>query len=551
MTGAEYIVDVITQMGTTDVFGIPGAVILDFLYACESHPEIEPHLNYHEQMASYAAIGYAQASGNLGVAYSTRGPGVANMITAITESYFESVAVLFLTAHTSHDKSKQRFVTDQEVDFTESLKPFCKLSKRIDTVSELKEVLPAACKLAVSGRRGPVFIDIDTKLFKQEVEKDFIEPDSSEEITSKLKVIAEKLKVAKRPIILVGDGVRNANAYNEIEEFAINNDLPILSSRGAQDIFAKSKMYYGYIGSHGIRYSNFILSKADLIISLGNRLSFPIASKSYKSIYENAVIIRIDTDEYELERDIPNSMPVHADICDVKHEIKCIDVIKNKDWIKCCNTLKEQLNEEDIADNASIIADFLKQIDEDVSIVSDVGNNEFWVSRAYEFVHPNTALFFSKSYGTLGVGIGKAIGVYYASHRPVICFVGDQGFQYNSQEMQFISHWQLPITIVVLNNNCSAMIRDKELQKYDHAIHTTKETGYSTPDFSLLADAYGVKYMELSLGDKVKCDFHEPMLIEMRLDPDERLVPSLPIGKPCQDMYPELDREKYSKLNNL
>ncbi|WP_026499124.1 thiamine pyrophosphate-binding protein [Butyrivibrio sp. WCD2001] len=551
MTGAEFVVDTITQMGTTDVFGIPGAVVLDFLYAAEANPDINIHLNYHEQMSSYAAIGYAQSSGKLGVAYSTRGPGVTNMMTAIAEAYFESVAVLFLTAHSNNDVSKQRFVADQEVDFTASIKPFSKMAVRINSVDELKEVFPKACKLAVTGRRGPVFIDLDTSLFREPLEGSLIiKEEPNQEVDSDLSVISEGLKLSKRPVILVGDGVRQTDSINEILGFARRNEIPILSSRGSQDIFAGSEFYYGYVGSHGIRYSNFIMSKADLLICLGNRLSFPLKSKSYKSIYENAKIIRIDVDEYELEKVIPNSISIRADIKDIKKYIEKIELNPYSEWLQVCDELKRQLNEEDVTENVSKVAEVLSLINTSSSIVSDVGNNEFLVSRAYEMVHPDAPLFFSRSFGTLGIGIGKAIGIYYATHKPVVCFIGDQGFQYNSQELQFISQWKLPISVVVLNNNASAMIRDKELQKYGSPLHTTIETGYATPNFEKLADAYRVEYVDAVRSDYMLLN-GKPMLIEVKLNSDEKLVPSLPIGKPCQDMSPELDRDRYSRLNNL
>lgn len=151
----------------------------------------------------------------------------------------------------------------------------------------------------------------------------------------------------------------------------------------------------------------------------------------------------------------------------------------------------------------------------------------------------------------MGIAIGKAIGVYYATKRPVICFIGDQGFQYNSQELQYISQWKLPICIVILNNQTSAMIKDKEIQKYGKVIHTTKESGYSTPDFKMLASAYDVDYYRSFDGDIRLTNELKPSLVNVILDDHEQLLPCLPYGNPIQDLSPELERKRYLFLNNL
>lgn len=554
MTGAEYIVEVLCQKGVSDAFGIPGGVLLDLIYAFHEHSDIEVHLNYHEQMSTYAAVGYAQASGKLAVTYATRGPGVTNMMTAIAEAYCESIPVLFLSAHTGKENTKQRFVLDQEIDLTESIKYYSKFSRRINTVEELTKYLNVACELAVSGRKGPVFLDIHTSVFKSEI------IDSCSNNTKKVvkndknacEYISSKLKTSKRPIILIGDGIRHANVNKEINDFASKNLIPILSSRGAQDLISWGEMYYGYIGSHGIRYSNFILSKADLIICFGNRLSFPISSESYKRIYQNAEFIRVDIDEDELDRNIPNSSSFYSDVSAIKEDLSGIVHDPYSEWISVCNEIKKSLLNNDISFNTQKVVDFLYRINGPVSLVGDVGNNEFLVSRAYEYVRPGCPFYFSKSFGTLGVGIGRAIGVYYSTKKPVICFMGDQGFQYNSQELQYIAQWNLPISVVILNNSVSAMIRDKELLKYDYPLQTTGNTGYKTPDFKRLASAYGIEYIEFKDEPLSRnLDFKSPHVIEMILDSEEEMVPNLPIGNLCQDMKPLLDRAEFDRLNDL
>lgn len=556
MTGAEFIVNTIINMGVTDVFGIPGDVILEFLYELKKHPtEISVHLNYHEQMASFAAIGYAQSSGKLGVTYSTRGPGITNMMTAIAEAYYESIPVLFLTSHNTTTISSRRCTYEQEVNFAEQIRPFSKYSAQINSLDELLNIFPLACNKAVTGRKGPVYIDIMNSLFKQIITDSNLDYYNNSQDSSNIDNIIYNLKIAisqsKRPLLLIGDGVRHSDSEEEIMRFLDCTSIPALSSRCSQDLLSRSEKYFGYIGSHGIRYSNFILSKADLIISLGNRLAFPIESESFYPVTKNAQIIRIDLDSSELEKAIPNSKCYCSDLKKVVAHFSELLAYDFSQWFAVCSELKENLADEDITVNVNFVIFIMQCINGFKSIVCDVGNNEFWVSRAYEKIRPKSHTFYSKSFGTLGVALGKAIGTYYATKQPVIAFIGDQGFQYNIQELQYISQWQLPIAIVILNNYSSGMIRDKEMQKYGEAYHTTCETGYSLPDIKQIARAYGIDYICLSNRHTKNITILKPTIIEALLDKEEYLQPNLLKGEPCQNLSPFLDKSRFNYLESL
>jgi len=172
MTGAEYIVDCLVKRGATDVFGIPGGVVLEFLYAVEAHKKIEAHLSYHEQAAGFAAVGYAQASGKLGVAYATRGPGLTNLSTAIGDAYFESLPTLFLTAHDKpYSKSTERFTQEQEFDTVSYLQPITKYAARIEQLDDLQSILEKALSAATTGNKGSVFVDVLADVFIAEIPK--------------------------------------------------------------------------------------------------------------------------------------------------------------------------------------------------------------------------------------------------------------------------------------------------------------------------------------------------------------------------------------------
>lgn len=555
MKVCDYIVDVLVQHGTTDAFGIPGAVLLDLLYAMQRRsPAITPHLCYHEQGAGFAACGYAQVSGRLGVAYGTRGPGFTNLVTSIADAYADSIPVLFITAHTALAPSlDMRIQVNQEIDTCQMISGITKYAKRVDTAEELVVGFHEACNKALQGRRGPVFLDIASKLWDAEVPEMSIEAKSaSVESISAEDIVAIELALnkSKRPIVLIGDGINQTDLSEELKALVDKWKIPVLSSRYAHHTIAKNSLYYGYIGCFGLRYANFILSKTDLIISLGNRLNFPLNSKSYGHLPQQAKFIRLEVDEAEFERAIPNSINIRVDLKDALETLNMHDwsVVEHSDWFEVCNTLRDELMDADMDGVPVKIAQLLKSLPKGTSVINDVGNNEFWVSRACANVRHEGKVLYSKNFATMGNALPKAIGVYYATRKPVVCFMGDQGFQLNSQELQTIAQNQLPILVVVMNNHTSGMIRDKEKAKYESYLHATKESGYAVPDLAKLAEAYGLRY---AISIESTKELTLPMLMDLMIDSDISLRPYLPIGNMPQNMMPMLEEELHNRLEVL
>lgn len=565
MKASDYIVDELVKYGVTDTFGIPGGVILHLLYAMKRRePELSPHLNYHEQMAGFAACGYAQESGRLGVAYATRGPGIANMITCIVEAYQESLPVLFITAHSNcsnYLQSKMRFAVNQEFDVVRSAEGITKYAASIDSVNDVMLIFHKACENALSGRKGPVLLDFSSSLWEMELEKRFFTYEKKNEVKEEqftfhqgiLREIKDSLKNFQRPLILIGDGLRHASCAGQIYEAAEKLKIPIVSSRGAQDLLSGSPYYFGYIGSHGTRYSNFILSKADIIIAIGNRLAFPTNSASFSQIVLNAKIVWLDIDEKEFLREMPNAVTYKVDasiLLDVLSVGKACQINNWTEWRNVCNQLRLKLADKDCPEPVLKLQNFIKKQSSSPIYVCDIGNHEFWFARAFETVRRSGTVLYSKSFGTLGVALGRAIGVFYASKKDVICVMGDQGFQYNLQELQYIAVWKLPIKIIVLNNHASGMIADHERKIFgEDVLHVNRETGYDTPDFKKIAEAYHIPYTTeeaAALEEEKKQLFYEIIICK-----DEALIPNLPKGNACQDMEPLIPRDQYENFNNL
>jgi acetolactate synthase-1/2/3 large subunit len=567
MKVTDYITDFLIEKGISHVFGIPGGVVLDILDSLDRQKDkIAVHLNYHEQASAFAACGYAQISGRLGAAYATKGPGVTNLVTGIVNAYFDSIPVLFLTACSKIPRTGLRFEEKQEFDTIKMISGIVKYAARITKPDDIRYHLERAYHEAVSGRHGPVFLDIACEVCKTETNpasiSGFINESAGmylEDIEKTSEEIRLALNKAERPVLLIGDGIHQSGTENYLHELIEKLRIPVLSSRFAQDIAADSKYHFGFIGSHATRYSNFILSKCDLVIALGNRLAYNPASESFGNFTRQCKVIRVDVDSAEFGRNLSNVFNYHADIkqllpllAGAPWESKTYDR-----WIDICITLKSKLFLCDTDYPVKVISSIIKQSKGGMVITSDVGKNELWLARAYALAGGTNRVLYSKSLGASGSSLPKAIGVFYATNNRVICFTGDVGFQMNIQELQFIAHENIPITIVLINNFSSGMIRDEQEYKFNsHFVHSTFDSGYSVPDFGAVARAYSIPFDSFSEGDILPlaaCLFPEkgPNIIELKINEKTNVLPKLPRGRSCQDFDPRLDREMYEYLDSL
>jgi acetolactate synthase-1/2/3 large subunit len=436
-----------------------------------------------------------------------------------------------------------------------------KHAARVTNAQDVPGQLEYAYETAMSGRPGPVLLDFAAALFKTELEiaaldktqkktDDFVSPEKI------IDSITLSLQQAKRPVLLIGDGIHQSGTESLCKILVENLRIPVLSSRFSQDILADSPYYYGYIGSHGLRYSNFILSKCDLLISLGNRLAYNPLSKSFAGFVQQTKVIRIDIDKNELKRELPGAVSFCIGLDEIMPRLAETAWQSNRpEWISICDDLKEVLWQHDTSYPVSAISDLIRSTPDNVVITSDVGNNEMWLSRAYSFSRAINRVLYSINFGSLGCSLPKAIGAYYASKKRVVCFTGDQGLQMNLQELQFLSNEKLPITIVILNNASSGMIRERQ-KRFPHFLHTTRESGYSVPIFKAIAGAFSIPYYLLeNNGGPLRFDIlfpdEGPVIGEMPIDENLDVQPKLPMGNPCQDFEPLLERDLYERLNML
>ena len=566
---SDIVTDIMTKFDITDAFGIPGGIILELLYSFNNEGKIKCHLGYNEQGSVYSACGYAQVSNRPVIAYATHGPGILNMVTGAFDAYYDSLPVIFVTAHNiiQDENSNIRTYKDQEVNVVSFMKYCLKCAVHIEKIKDIKgKMLPCLSK-SMTGRKGPVLLDFSSAFLSENIDdndlSDFdiipMADNKNRCDTNKLFIAAEKLKESKRPLMLLGDGINLSASQNCVLDFSIKHSIPMVSSRVSQDIANGNLLYYGYIGSHGIRYANFLLSKTDCLISIGNRLAFPKDSISYRHIAEKANIIRFEIDEHELERIFDNSTNICGEIKDLIAEFdKLLDGYKvSESWLKVGNLLKNRLKEEHITSTTERLIRFFEFIKHHYHsgccFVSDVGNNEIFVSEAYQYTGMINRKIHSKSMKTSGSALPKAIGVYYALKKPVICFIGDQGLHFNLQELNTISKHNLPICIVVINNRASAMIRDSEIKgRYSELLHTTADSGYYACDLKKIACAYNIRFLNFkdNLNFVDDFDIFSPSIIEI-IDDSPELQPVLPLSEPCQNLYPYISENLYLELNNL
>jgi acetolactate synthase-1/2/3 large subunit len=524
-------------------------------------------VNYHEQASAFAACGYAQIATKPGVAYATSGPGATNLITGICNAYFDSIPTIFITGQVNTFETKDgmgvRQKGFQETNIIEMVQGVTKYCQYVQNSKDIKFCLEKAYHIACEGRPGPVLLDIPMNIQKSDIDIDKLEgfhPTNTEQNDTKeyCKQIIEALAASSRPCLLLGAGIKLSNSVDLINKFCEATKIPVVSSMIAFDVLPKSTVNnYGFIGAYGSRTGNFIISKSDLVIAMGTRLDVRQVGAKKEVFAPNAKLMRIDIDSGELSNKIKeDEMQIKCDIHLLLTDILESDLsIKIEDeWITKCNIIRDKLEGMDDRTPNKFIRRISKCIPDNRIITTDVGQNQVWVAQSFE-VKQGQRVIFSGGHGAMGYSLPAAIGAYYASKNPVICMNGDGGLQMNIQELQFIARENLPITVIVFNNNALGMIRHfQEMYFESNYAQTVKSGGYEAPSFEKIAKAYELKYYRImNENDITEAIFNEhgPLFVEIVLEESTYVFPKLEFGKPNQDQEPLIERELYKKLMEL
>ena len=571
ITGSQIVIECLVEQGVDTVFGYPGGAILniyDELYKNENR--IRHILTAHEQGASHAADGYARATGKVGVCMATSGPGATNLVTGIATAYMDSVPLVAITCNVG--KSLLGKDSFQEIDITGVTMPITKHNFIVMDVKDLAQTIREAFAIARSGRPGSVLIDIPKDVTAAVTEFEPLKNPSdvdmlisrhknikravtlSEPDEGQLKMAAELINGAKRPVIYAGGGVKISGAEKELLAFAEKADIPVSESLMARDCFPSlHPLCTWMVGMHGTKASNMAITESDLVIAIGARFSDRVYGDSSK-FAQHAKVLHIDIDPAEINKNISTDGCVVGDVKQVLAALlPMINAVKHDEWISQVQEWKKEYpscydkNPKDSI-NPKFICECINRIaGEDTFITTEVGQHQMWTAQFYPFSKPRTFIT-SGGLGTMGYGTGAAIGIQLAKpERRVVHIAGDGSFRMNCNELATISHYNLPIVIVVENNNALGNVRMWQRLFYGKRFsQTTLDFG---PDWVKLADAYGIKGYRATNAKEFEKVFAEAFksgksaIIDARVDKDEMVLPMVPGGKPIYNMIMELSKE--------
>lgn len=572
MKCANYIAGFLKHHGIAHVFGYPGGMVTHLLDAFyETDGDISVHIALNEQGAGFAACGYAQRSGNCGVAFATSGPGAVNLLSAICNAYCDSLPLIVMTGQVNTYESKGDYGIRQrgfqETDIISMARPVTKEAFYVSDSSEVPRILSDAYAIAVGGRKGPVLIDIPMDMQRAQIpletytawENDVISYWEKDDMNVELAHDAELLlRRSKRPVLVFGEGVRHSEAIGALKSFLESTHVPSVSSMLAIDIVPDYENYYGFLGAYGDRAANFIVAKADVVLFVGSRADIRQIGKVREQFAPEAGIIRVDIDAHELEYHVHgDEITICADARNFLEHAKKMLVGWQcpEGWTSTCRLIDSTLRScvSNLAPNV-FMGELSSGTPPDWTITTDVGQNQVWCAQSFS-IRPGQRILFSGGFGAMGYSLPAAIGAYYASGKPVLCITGDGGLQMNIQELGFVASNRLPIHIVVLDNKALGMIRHfQEMYFEERYAGTTSATGYSSADFDAIASAYGITSGSISIANSIPTWFFSepgPTLLHVSIDDPTYVLPKLEYGKPNQDQEPLLDRALYDYIMDL
>lgn len=552
ISGAEIVAQTLIEQDCSVIFGYPGGQVLNIFDALyQKSDKLEVVLTAHEQGASHAADGYARVTGKVGVVVATSGPGATNLVTGLATAYLDSVPIVAITGNVPCDLlGRDSF---QEVDIVDITKSITKRNFIVKDVTELADTIRLAFRTAASGRPAPVLIDIPKDVqvslcdFEPKApEKPFPSKTADEETLERAaKMIAE----AKRPYLYIGGGVLTAEASAEVTALADKADAPIgCTLMGISAVSDDHPRFLGMQGMHGRYASSVAQDEADLVITVGARFS-DRATGNKTRYCANAKMIHIDVDAKELNKNIPVDLAIEGDLKDALARITALlPQKKNDDWNKRIAELKEtQRGFEKPSDRLTpyrIIDRISEAARDDTVIATDVGQHQMWTAQRYPFRRPRTFIS-SGGLGTMGYGLGAAIGAGKASAAHTILITGDGSFGMNLNELATAVSQQLPLVIVIMNNGVLGMVRQWQTLFYGKRYANT--TLNRKTDFVKLAEAFGAAGFraeteeELTKALKNAFGYQGTTVIDCAVDRDEFVLPMLPPGGSIDDIITELE----------
>ncbi len=575
MKVSDYIVNFLVEKKIDKVFSYIGknAHLCDSI---DKNENIENIFTVHEQGAGFATEGYARMTGQSGVCTVTSGPGATNLVTSIADCYFDSIPSVFIIGDVPPYECKQdrdiRQFGFQETDIVSIAKPITKYATAITSLDELRYKLEKAYFIAQNGRKGPVVISLPENLqfrtdfnpsekssfFNSEEYQLLNKKEKTIDISKEIKKTVKIIEKARRPVILIGGGVRLSNGIDELKTLLNATEIPIVYSLMGKDAISDEYKYnLGFIGNFGTRYANLTIANSDLLIVLGSRLDNLQTGRKIETFARDAKIIQVDIDRGELGIRMDIDLLINSDIKDFLSKLNRFDIsLDIKSWqervleYKRAYPIDYTLSGTKKMGN-SIISKLSKELRDDIICV-DVGEHQMLVAQSLK-IKDNQRVLFSGGFGTMGFALPSAIGATIATNRRVIVISGDGGFQMNIQELEVIKRRNLPIKIFIINNNSLHMVKLRQ-DTYLEGNSVGSKKDYSAPNFKKVAKAYGIDGYRVSNLKNITKIFKESLktnkaqIIDIGIKADMTTVePRLDFNRAFEDMRPYLTRDDLKK----
>lgn len=553
ITGAEIVIQCLKEQGVDTVFGYPGGAILNIYDALYQHQEEITHiLTSHEQGAAHAADGYARATGKAGVCLATSGPGATNLVTGIATAYMDSVPVVAITCNVTNSLlGKDSF---QEIDITGVTMPITKYNFIVKDVTKLAEVIRRAFSIAQTGRPGPVLVDITKDVTGAYCEYEYRAPEEivrqSDTITEEaMDRAVEMIRKARKPFIFVGGGAVIANASDELRAFAHKIQAPVADSlmgKGAFD--GTDELYTGMVGMHGTKTSNFGITEADLLIVVGARFSDRVTGNASK-FAKNAKLLQLDVDPAEINKNIKVDASIIGDVKVILRKLGArLDPVNHDEWIAHIERMKDMYPlryDKSLLTGPCIVQTIDEMTEDDAIIVTEVGQHQMWAAQYYNYHKPRTLLT-SGGLGTMGYGLGAALGAKVGCpDKTVINIAGDGCFRMNMNELATAARYNIPVVEVIVNNHVLGMVRQWQTLFYGKRYSQTLLN--DSVDFVKLSEALGVKAYRVTQKEELAAVLKEaiscggPAVIDCQVSCDDKVFPMVSPGAPIADAFDDTD----------
>lgn len=537
MKGADILINCLTEQGVDTVFGYPGGAVLDIYDALYRNGKINHILTAHEQGAAHAADGYARVTGRVGVCFATSGPGATNLVTGIATAYMDSIPIVAITGNVSIDNlGRDSF---QEIDIAGITMPITKHNYIVNDVKDLAATIRRAFYIANSGRKGPVLVDILKNVQTAEYDYAPAPPIPLKEIDvdeAKLGQAADIINASKKPLLMIGGGAAASDASAEIEAVAAKLNAPAAYTLMGKGVIDDGCAYnLGMMGMHGTKAAAKALIESDCIIAFGTRFSDRVALN--RSLFANGKkVVQIDIDNAEFNKNVPVACTVLGDVSACAKKLLPLLESKGGEWLGQAVSLKEPHNENGCRAYA-ILRAAAETAPADCTLVTDVGQHQMWAAQEYP-LHSPRKFCTSGGLGTMGYGMGAAIGAAFGTGKPSVLVTGDGCFNMNLNELSTAVTQGVPLVILLMNNGVLGMVR--QWQKIFYGRRFSQTTLQKKTDYIKFAESFGAKGVLLGEGDDIEAKLEEafsyavkncsPVLVDCRISPDDNVLPMIKPG---------------------